>query len=79
MMAIIRLYILVCGSCTILLYEYNYLLSDDFLCVCVSFVMCGCVYVWVFVMCGCVYVWVFVMCVCVCVCVCLGVCMCGFL
>ena len=36
--------------------------------VCVSFVICGCVYVWVcdvwvcvcvgFVMCGCVYVWV---------------------
>ena len=30
---------------------------------CVDFVMCGCVYVWVcvcvgFVMCGCVYVWV---------------------
>jgi len=39
------------------------------MCVCVSFVMCGCVYIWVcnvwmcvyvgFLMCGCAYVWVF--------------------
>ena len=46
-----------CGFCNV------------WLCVCVGFVMCGCVYVWVlyfegmcvcvgFVMCGCVYVWV---------------------
>ena len=45
---------------------------NDWVCVCVGFVICGCVYVWVcvcvcvgFVMCGCVYVcefcnvWVF--------------------
>ena len=33
------------------------------MCLCVGFVMCGCVYVWVFLMCGCVG---FVMCVCMC-------------
>ena len=40
------------------------LFCNMWVCVCVGFVMCGCVYVWVcvcvgFVMCGCVYVWVF--------------------
>jgi len=55
--------------------------------VCVGFVMCVCVYVWVLkrvgvCMCGVCNVWVcvcvgFVTCGCVCVCVC--VCMCGCL
>jgi hypothetical protein len=48
------------------------------LCVCVGFVMCGCVYVWILCMCGFYNVWV---CVCgfagVCVCVCVGFVMCG--
>ena len=34
-------------------------LCNVWVCVCVGFVMCGCVHVCVgFVMCGCVYVWV---------------------
>jgi hypothetical protein len=58
---------------------------DVWVCVCVDFVMCGCVYervcnVWVcgFVMCGCVYVWVCNLWVCnVWVCVCVDFVMCG--
>ena len=51
--------------------------GNMWLCVCVGFVMCGCVYVWVvkclcecvgLVICGCVYVWGLY---------CVGVCMCG--
>ena len=37
-------------------------LCNVWVCVCVGFLMCGCVYVWVFLMCGCfencVGVWV---------------------
>ena len=57
-----------CGFCNV------------WVCVCVGFVMCGCVYVWVlyvwvcicvgFEMCGFGYVWDFNGCVCVCVGVC---------
>jgi len=46
-----------CGVCNV------------WMCVCVGFLICGCVYVWGFVMCRCVYVWVVK---------CVGVCMCGF-
>jgi hypothetical protein len=60
------------------------LFCNVWVCVCVSFVMCGCVYVWVLWCVGvCVYVWV-LWCVGVCtcgfcdvwVCVCVGVCIC---
>ena len=70
-----------CGFCNVLL------------CLCLGFVMCGCVHIWDFYcvgvgICGFCNLWVwvfvaFVMCVCVCFemcwCVCVVVCMCAFL
>jgi hypothetical protein len=48
-------YILNCGCCNLYCGCFN-LFCNVWVCVCVCFVMCGCVYVWVFVMCGCVNV-----------------------
>ena len=56
---VLRLFYLVC----ILYCGCFNLFCNMWVCVCVGFVMCECVYVWVcacvgFVMCECVYVWV---------------------